>query len=100
MTRAYTFRKRKPVSLDVAITPPSEESVRILELELYEQRMRDGSAAYLALSGLRSFDLIDVLKDELQECPESPVSKEIKRLVRETCREDAWQIVRSILKEE
>lgn len=88
------------MSLDVAITPPSEESIRILELELYEQRMKDGSGAYLALSSLRSVDLIDVLKDELEECPESPVSKEVKRLVREQCRKDARQLARTILKEE
>ena len=96
MTRAYTFWFRKPKDISVSYTPAQETQIqRLADNFFFElEQMKDQAVEiYMAMTPL---DLADLLKAELEEAPGSPVSMEIRRRLRDYCREQADKAAQDI----
>lgn len=89
MTRQYTYRTRKPREVVVTTAPASPEKVKELAIEFFNEAVGNADTILDIYMAMTPLDLRDLLKAELDECPGSPVSLEIRRRIREFCRERA-----------
>lgn len=89
---------RKLISIDADYFRVSEEQLKALADELYSDTENDPSTFLDALHSLGDFELLGILRDELLEAPNSPLSIELRRRAKEICRRQAKQIAVKILK--
>lgn len=82
-TRGYGFHKRPKKRNAPICSLPSEEAVKALADELYLTALRDGSAAYEVVNEMKDLDMLDILFEEMQYFPDSPVSIELRRRLKE-----------------
>lgn len=94
--RRYTFRKRLKADLSPKCFPPSEEAVKCLADEIFQSYYDDGSAAYEALEYIRDIEMLDILKEELRDFPNSPVSVELRRRLKEVAMREASKVAQQI----
>jgi hypothetical protein len=73
----------------VPAAPAKPEKVEELAQGFLQELSADLDMALDIYTSLTPFDLRDLLKAELDEAPHSPISLEIRRRLREFCRERA-----------
>lgn len=95
--RKYQFKKKEKAELVPKLFKPSSEAIKHLADYIYEGYMRDGSAAYEAIEFLKETEMIDVLKEEFEKFPNSPVSIELRRFLRKKSYEEAARVAEEIL---
>lgn len=94
--RRYTFRKRLKADLSPKCFPPSEEAIKYLADEIFQSYYDDGSAAYEALEYVRDIEMLDILKEEFRDFPNSPVSAELRRRLKEKASREAVKVAQEI----
>lgn len=97
MTRAYVAAKRQLAPIVIKVTPPDPEQIALLADTFMRAALEDGSGILDVFKQFTDYELLDVLREELKRFPISPVSMEVKRLMRKHYKNMARKVAREIL---
>lgn len=100
MKRPYRFIHRKARELPVVVVKPTSAQLKALTDYFYADMTADGSGLVEVYEDISTFDLLDLLRLELIEAPLSPVSIELKRLIRVRSAEHAQSVAAQILEKD
>lgn len=88
---------RELLTIEPAYLKVGEDQIQSLSDELYSSLENDPSLLLPALKSLDDFELLDILHSEWKEMPDSPLSIELRRRVREHCTQAAKKIAQQII---
>lgn len=91
------YIKIKPKHEDV---PPDVSHLKAVEDEQYAKKIEDPDLAYTLFQGIPWIEATALLIQEMKEVPFSPVSMQIKALIRVEANRDAREIISKLDSEE
>ncbi len=95
--RPYVAKTRSLVSLAFAVVPASKDQIALLADTFMREALSDGSVAVSVVKEFAAEELADILREELKLFPHSPVSMEVKRIMRKHFKRMARQVAKEIL---
>lgn len=96
----YTIRERKLVPLVVEYASVPQEQIDHIYKELLGASEDDPSELFHDFKELDDFDLLYLLKEEMEKAPDSPLVQELRRKMKIRLRRQAVRIAHSIVRSE
>lgn len=97
MTRAYAAVNRQLMPIKLKVQSPDPQQIALLADTFMREAISDGSGILDVFKQFTDYELCEVLREELKQFPHSPVSMEVKRLMRRHYKRMAKKVAREIL---